>query len=149
MEIRPFHGLRYNLERIASLSSVICPPYDVISPDEQQLCHDKSPYNVIRLELAKELPDDSPHDNKYTRAAVQLKDWYEKGILVQEEYPALYILQHCFTYQGIAQKRWGLAAAVRLEDWDTHQVHPHEAIYTKLVKDRLTLLQSCRINTII
>ena len=94
MEVRPFRGLRYNLERIASLSSVICPPYDVISPDEQQLLHDRSPHNVIRLELAKELPDDSPHDNKYTRATTQLKNWQETGILVQDEHPAFYILQH-------------------------------------------------------
>jgi hypothetical protein len=33
--IEAFRGLRYNLGHVGSLSDVVCPPYDVISPELQ------------------------------------------------------------------------------------------------------------------
>ncbi len=51
VEIRPFQGLRYHPEKIANPNLVVAPPYDVISPEEQQALYDKSPYNIVRLIL--------------------------------------------------------------------------------------------------
>ena len=50
-DVRPFHGIRYNPERIDDLSLVICPPYDVISPSGQDALYRRHPRNVVRLEL--------------------------------------------------------------------------------------------------
>ncbi|MFQ5835079.1 MAG: DUF1015 family protein, partial [bacterium] len=36
-EIKPFRGVIYNQEKIKDLARVMTPPYDVISPLEQQL----------------------------------------------------------------------------------------------------------------
>src|SRR4030042_6148424 len=142
-DVQPFRGLRYNIERIGNLSSVVSPPYDVISPQEQQLYLGQSPYNVIRLELGEEKTSDSPENNKYIRAANTLKKWLEEGILFRDEWPAFYIFEHRFTYQGAARHRWGLTTRVRLEDWSTGRIHPHENTLEDRIWDRPALLRSC------
>ena len=54
-EIAPFCGLRYNTEKLENLATVVIPPYDVISPEEQELFHHISPYNMVHLELGRTL----------------------------------------------------------------------------------------------
>ncbi|MEE9325634.1 MAG: DUF1015 family protein, partial [Dehalococcoidia bacterium] len=87
--IRPFRGLRYNPEIVADLSRAICPPYDIIAPQEQRELYDRSPYNIVRVELGLEEEKDTPEDSRYTRAAAFLGRWVKDGILVPEERPAL------------------------------------------------------------
>lgn len=145
-DVQPFCGLRYNPERISDISSVISPPYDVISSEEQQLYYHRSPYNIIRLELGKTLPTDSLRDNRYTRAAVTLRSWLDEGILVRDEQPAFYIFEHRFLYRGVVRSRWELVARVRLQDWSSGQIRPHEATVEQYRTDRLLLLRSCRAN---
>ena len=68
-KIAPFCGLRYNGEKLENLAEVVMPPYDVLSPDEQEFLHQISPYNMVHLELGKSTPADSETDNPHTRAA--------------------------------------------------------------------------------
>ena len=63
-EIRPFHGVHYNPLLTNNLTEVICPPYDIISPQMEQELRQKSEYNFIRLESERELPQDTGTDNK-------------------------------------------------------------------------------------
>ena len=58
-DIRPFRGVHYNKSLVKDLSAVICPPYDIISPQQQEELHKKSEYNFIWLEAARELPQDT------------------------------------------------------------------------------------------
>jgi len=145
-DVQPFHGLRYSLEQIGDLSSVICPPYDVISAEGQRLYHDRSPYNVIRLEFGQEWATDSAENNKYTRAAVTLEGWLRDYILIREQHPAFYLVEHSFWYQNTVRSRFSLIARVRLEDLSTGQIRPHEMTMRGPAIDRLHLLQSCRAN---
>jgi len=146
-DVQPFHGLRYNIERIDDLSAVICPPYDVISPEEQLLYHRNSPYNVIRLEYGEERPADSSEDNKYTRAATTMAGWLREGILTREEGPAFYLVEHRFPYQDAVRSRFSLIARVRLEELSANsQIRPHEMTMRKPGEDRLNLLKSCHAN---
>ena len=80
-EICPFPGIRYNQERVGDLASVICPPYDVISPEEQKAYYQKSDYNAVRLEHGMELPEDTESSNKHSRASVAFNQWLKDGIL--------------------------------------------------------------------
>lgn len=146
LEVRPFRGLRYNLDRIGDLGDVICPPYDVISSEDQQLYLRRSPYNVVRLELGEDLASDTASSNRYTRAAMLLQGWVGEGILVQEESPAFYITEHRFTHRGATLSRWGLIAAVGVQDWSEGGIRPHEAILKAPAADRLKLLQTCQVN---
>ncbi|MEE8076481.1 MAG: DUF1015 family protein, partial [Candidatus Binatia bacterium] len=46
IHIIPFRGLLYNPAKIRDLSRVIAPPYDVITPEEQERLYKKSPHNI-------------------------------------------------------------------------------------------------------
>ena len=83
--IKPFQGLRYNQEFIADMSSVVTPPYDVISPEGQERYYQIHPNNIIRLDFGKDIPGDTEKTNKYTRAAEFLSNWRKQGILKQED----------------------------------------------------------------
>ena len=145
-DVQPFRGLRYSVERIGDISSVISPPYDVISPQEQGLYHLKSPYNIVRLELGQGLSTDSPEINRYTRAGDTLGNWLKEGVLVREAVPAFYILQHRFVQQGCLRDRWGLVARVRLADQSTDRARAHEVVMESRIRDRLSLLYRCPAN---
>ena len=145
-DVRPFRGIRYNVHQLGDLSALICPPYDVVSPDDQLFYHHKSPYNVIRLELGEKLPGDTPEDNRYTRAAHTLQSWLKDGILVRETVPAFYLIEHRFEHQGGLRSRFSLLARVRLEDFASGHIRPHEMTIGKAGADRLRLLIACNAN---
>ncbi len=146
-DVRPFCGLRYNLQQVPDPSSIITPPYDVISFAERLSYYRKSPYNIIRLEYGEEQPGDSADNNKYTRAAAILDAWIKDGILIREEKPALYVIEHNFPYQDTIKSRLGLIARVRLEELDNKgHIRPHEKTTKEPAIDRLNLLRACRAN---
>jgi len=145
-DVRPFCGLRYNLQQITDPSTVVTPPYDVISPEERSIYYHISPYNIIRLEFGEERPEDSPGNNKYTRAAAALNDWQRSGVLIREKRPAFYIIEHRFPYHDADRSRWGLIARVRLEEFDGGHIHPHEKTNKEPAVDRLHLLRACHAN---
>lgn len=146
-EIRPFSGLRYNQALVKDISTVICPPYDVISSSLHEDLHKRNEYNFIRLEDAKVFPDDTPVNNKYTRSAATLSQWLEKKKLVPEKAPALYLHEHYFTLNGKNGMRRGIIARVRLEEWEKMIIRPHEKIFSADKEDRQKLLTTLRMNT--
>lgn len=145
-EVRPFRGLRYNLQQVPDPSAVITPPYDVISDKQRLSFHARSPFNIIRLEYGQEHAGDSAASNRYTRSAATLDDWLQTGILTQDEQPALYIVEHRFQLHGIMKSRWSLICRVELADYQTGQIRPHEQTTKAPTLDRLNLLRSCRAN---
>ena len=146
-EIHPFRGVRYNEQLVKDIASAICPPYDIITPDtEQELLH-HSEYNFINLEHGQQLPSDTDEDNKYTRSAATLERWLNKGILKTDGLPAIYLHQHCFSYNGARYIRRSIITAVRLEDWDRMIIRPHENTRGKPKDDRLNLLWALQANT--
>ena len=88
--IIPFRGMRFNTEKVGDLKQVTTPPYDIISPEEQDGFYQKHLNSVIRLEFGKEYADDTPQNNRYTRAAKDLEAWIDEQILIFEEKPAVY-----------------------------------------------------------
>jgi uncharacterized protein (DUF1015 family) len=146
-EIRPFRGVRYNQQKISDLASVICPPYDVITPQLQEELYQTSEYNFVRIEYNRELPQDNPEDNRYTRAAANISEWLQKDILKWEAEPTFYIHQHHFTCLGRQYKRDNIIACIKLEEWDKKIVLPHENVMPKPKSDRLNMLWACQSNT--
>ncbi len=143
-EVRGFHGVRYNPQKVEGLFQVISPPYDVISPAEQDRLYGRNPFNVVRLEQGRELPEDTPEDNKYTRAAAQYRAWQQEGVLLPEARPALYLYDQEFAYAGRSYRRRSLLVALRLEPWERGAVLPHEHTMAKPKLDRLSLMRACR-----
>ncbi|MBI4331415.1 MAG: DUF1015 domain-containing protein [Chloroflexi bacterium] len=144
-EVRPFHGIRFNQKQVSDPASVICPPYDVISLREQHAYHEKSPYNIIRLEFGLDRPGDWAGNNKYTRARDDWRLWRDKGVL-ESDAVSFYVHKHRFPHRGEIRERTGLTACVRLEPWDRKIVLPHEHTGSKPKADRLELMRACRAN---
>jgi uncharacterized protein (DUF1015 family) len=145
-EISAFLGVRYNQELVKDMAAVICPPYDVISTEEQKAYYEKSDYNVIRLEHGMVLPNDTKTDNKHTRACATFNQWLKDRVLLTDHVASFYIHEHCFTYQNIRKRRLGLTACVRLEPWEKKTIFPHENTVPGIKSDRLELMRACPVN---
>ncbi len=145
-DVRPFRGLRYNLQKTGDLSSVITPPYDVISEAQQHTFYEKNSCNLIRLELGKKFPDDTDQDNRYTRSAATLEEWIRDDVLVREGRPAYYLMEHRFLHQGNEKSYWALLVTVRLEEFDAGMIRATEITMGGPVEDRLNLLRACSVN---
>ena len=139
-DIRPFCGVHYNPSQVKDLAKVICPPYDVITPQIQQELYRRSDHNFVRIEFGRELPSDKETDSRYTRAAAALGKWLEEGVLTVDSEPAVYITDHSYTYQGKIRRRRSIDCLVKLEEWDKEIVRPHEGTQSRPKSDRISLL---------
>ena len=145
-DVRAFRAYRYDLGRVGALGDVVAPPYDVIDAELQQRLYDRSPYNVIRLILNKELATDTEADNRYTRAAACLRDWQRDDVLVQDSARALYVYHQDFEVEGRRYTRKGFMARVRLEPFGTGRIYPHEETMAGPKADRLKLFRATAMN---
>ena len=144
-DVRPFRGLRYDPRRVDA-GSVLCPPFDVISPDEQTAYHARSPHNVVRIELGLGPADPAAPGNRYESAAQALASWRASGVLVHEEAPAVYLHEQRFTLGGSKHVRRGVIVAGRLHAWDEGHVLPHEGTRQGPKQDRLALMRAAHTN---
>jgi uncharacterized protein (DUF1015 family) len=142
-DVRGFSGLRYNTERFGrDLTEIVCPPYDVITPPEQDALRERHPYNVIRLEL----PKDGDGRSRYELAAETFRSWLAERAMVREAEPALYAYLTEFEVEGAPQRRRGVLGALRVEPWSAGEVRPHERTFAGPKQDRLELMRACGAN---
>jgi uncharacterized protein (DUF1015 family) len=146
-EIRPFRGVHYRESLLKDWSAVICPPYDIITPQLQQELYLRSEHNFVRLEFGRDLPQDTATSNKYTRSAATLEQWLNQGVLEVDEAPAIYLYDQYFTHQGRQYKRRSIIGRVRVEEWDRMVIRPHEGTMAEPSSDRLSLLRALQANT--
>jgi len=145
IKIKPFKGITYNIDKV-NLDNVTTPPYDVISPEEKENFYKKSEYNIIRLVLGKNEPSDNKWNNKYGRAASYLKNWLDREILIPSKKPGIYIYEQEYELKGKKKKRIGFIALLKLEDFESGKVLPHEKTFPKAKIDRFNLLSACKTN---
>jgi uncharacterized protein (DUF1015 family) len=146
-EIAPLKGLLYNQQLIDNMDEVITPPFDVISPEEQEMYHERHPYNMIRLILGRRRPNDNEHNNWYKRAAEALGAWQQEGVLLRDSKPAFYDYE--IDYQESPHQlrmRQGVICLVRLQDFSHGSVLPHERTYEGTKSERLQLMRACNAN---
>jgi len=143
--LAPFKGLTYNFYQRQDFSRLVAPPYDVISPQEQEFYYREDPHNVIRLILGEKKTGDTDWDNRYTRAADYLKRWRAERILIRSPEPCLYLtsLSYSVGNEKGSRTRWGVIALVRIEEPDSGIVLPHERTFSAHRDDRLKLLRAC------
>ena len=146
VDIAPFKGLLFNQEKTGSVDQVTAPPYDVISPQQQDALYKKNPYNVIRLILEKQYPEDDEEKNRYTRSSATFRKWIKEEILVKDTKPAFYVYSQEYNYEGQPVCRVGFFARVHTEDFSSGNICPHEFTLAKAKQDRMNLLKVCRAN---
>ncbi len=146
-EIRPFRGVHYNQSLVKDPAQVLCPPYDIITPQLQHQLYRQNEANFVRVEFGREFPQDTETDNRYTRALDTAVKWLEQGILKVDGEPSIYIHDHNFTYQGKKYRRRSITCLVKLEEWSKMIVRPHEGTLSEPRGDRLSMLWTLQANT--
>ena len=146
-KIFPFKGILYNRKEVQDISLVTAPPYDVISKAERDECYKKHEYNIIRLILGMETPDDTPANSKYTRAACFLRNWRDEEVLVEDNVPCIYPYTQEYNVDGKRKEQGGFICVLRLEEFsEDGGVLPHEETLNKPKEDRLSLMEACQAN---
>ena len=136
--IEPFPALMFNPERAGRLDDLIAPPYDLIDEARQEQLYARSPHNIVRLELNRD-PD------PYTSAAATLARWIADGTL-QRIHPAVFLYTQTFQLDGHKLTRKGWVVRIRLEEFASGRILPHERTFPKAKEDRLRLLAATRAN---
>lgn len=144
--LRPLRGLDYALDRfavpapagtrIADLTDVVCPPYDVITPVQQRDLLARSERNAVRLELSAER---DPH----AAAAAALAAWTADGTLERRAEGAVYYYRHARPLAPDEPTVRGVLAGLLLEPFGAG-VRAHEHTLAGPKADRLALLRATR-----
>ncbi len=144
--LRPFRGLGYAMDRfavpapagmrIADLTDVVCPPYDVITPEQQTELLARDPRNSVRLELSA---DPDPH----AAATAALAAWQADGTLERREEGTIYYYRHARPAAPEEPVVQGVLAALLLEPFGAG-VRAHEHTLAGPIAERLALLHATR-----
>ena len=156
--VRPFRGLAYALDRyggsaiparvrmpddadthpgrLADVSDLVAPPYDVIDEAQRAALAARDPHNAVHLELAGGA---DPH----RAAADALAAWQADGTLAREPEPRFYYYGHARTGTPDEPIVHGVLARVLLEPWGSG-MRPHEHTMPGPKADRLALLHATR-----
>jgi uncharacterized protein (DUF1015 family) len=122
--------------RVADLTDVVCPPYDVIGEAQRRALLLRHERNAVRLEYSAE-PD--PH----AAAAAALGTWMADGTLERRREPAAYYYRHATASAPDELTVEGVVVRVLLEPWGDG-VRPHEHTMPGPKEDRLGLLRATR-----
>jgi uncharacterized protein (DUF1015 family) len=137
--VEPFRALLYNQDRVGNLRDVVAPPYDLIGSDRQDELYNRSPYNIVRLELGREA-------DRYAASAATLAKWRAGDILHVASRPAIYLYTQLFESGGRKLKRDGFVTRVHLENFTQGRILPHEKTFPAAKADRLKLLTALNTN---
>jgi uncharacterized protein (DUF1015 family) len=133
--VAPFLGERY--EALDALSSLISPPYDVISPERRADLTARAEHNIVNLILPE------GNGDRYDRAKHILDRWREAGVLETDDAPSVHVVRQEFeTPGGTRYARTGMIAAVAVESYEGGRVKPHERTHKGPKEDRLALMRA-------
>ncbi|HTR19957.1 MAG TPA: DUF1015 domain-containing protein [Gemmatimonadales bacterium] len=137
--VTSFRGERY--ADVARLSSLIAPPYDIISPEQRKRYAALDAHNIVHLIL----PEAPIREERYLQAAQLLAEWRRQGVFVTDPAPAVYVVAQVFTTpDGRRLARTGMFAGLAAEPYEMGRVRPHERTHAAPKQDRLSLLRATR-----
>ena len=122
---------------------MVAPPYDVIDAPMRAELLERSPFNVVEIDL----PVSPGGGDPYEHAAETLEDWTLEGILAADREEALWALEQEYEGpDGSRHTRRGFLCRVRVTDYGPGLVRPHERTQPGPKEDRLRLTQATRHN---
>jgi uncharacterized protein (DUF1015 family) len=157
-DIQPLQAIRYDTSIAGPLSDLTAPPYDVISPQQREDLLQRSPHNVVAIDLpqmnAEGRLEGETGDNEgeaatdpYAHAGHLFTQWQAEGILTRDPTPALWAHTQEYTGpDGIARTRRGFFCRVRIEGYGEGKVRPHERTHPGPKEDRLRLMRATKAN---
>jgi uncharacterized protein (DUF1015 family) len=150
-DVRPFKALHYDLGKVGSLDAVAAPPYDVIDAAGRAALLRRSPYNAVAIDLPKPFdpadPASDPDGDPYEGAARTIDAWRAGGALLADEEPSIWALTQDYAApDGTSHSRHAILARVRVEDYESGGVRPHERTHPGPLLDRLELTRATGYN---
>ena len=140
-DIQPLRALHYEQSLVGPLSDVTSPPYDVIDAEQREQLLQRSPFNVVAVDLPKGEPD------QYAAAGELWEAWQLQGAIVRDPEPALWAHTQAYTGpDGQTRTRRGFFCRVRIEGYGPGRVRPHERTHPGPKEDRLRLMRTTRTN---
>lgn len=138
VEIRPFHGLRYDPHKVGDVAAVMAPPYDVVDEAGRAELAARSPHASIHFILP---PGEG--DAKYPAGAAAFRRQIDEAMLRDPE-PAFYVYHQTFEQGGREHTRKGFIGLVRLTRFGEGPVLAHERTLAGPKVDRLALMRACQ-----
>ena len=139
-DIRAFAGWRYNSELVQQIDQLTSPLFDVVSDKQRAALYNRE-FNSIHLSVPGE-------DHPATAAQERLETWKNKGVLIQDKLPAIYVYYQYFSLPGSSKEycRKGFICNIRVHDYDEKVILRHESTMPFSVKDRLDLIDKTKLN---
>ncbi len=144
-DIQPLRALHYDQALVGGLADVTSPPYDVIDAGQRETLLERSPFNVVAVDLPK--GGDGSSSDPYATAGELFEAWQMQGVVVRDPEPSLWA--HTQTYtgpDGQQRTRRGFFCRVRIEGYGPGRVRPHERTHPGPKEDRLRLMRATRTN---
>lgn len=157
-QVRPFRAVGYALDRyggaqipprvriaedgerhpgrLADLTDLACPPYDVIDAAMRAQLEARDPHNAVRLEL-------SGATDPHAAAAAALGEWLAAGVLARDAEEAYHYYWHARPEAPDEPAVQGVMARVLLEPYGDG-IRAHEHTMPGPRADRLALLEATR-----
>ncbi len=140
-DVQPLRALHYAPAVSGPLSDVVAPPYDVIDDTQRQALLERSPFNVVAVDLPRGEPD------PYAAAGALFTSWQSQGAVVRDPEPAIWAHTQDYTGpDGVRRTRRGFFCRVKIEQYGPGRVRPHERTHPGPKEDRLRLTRATRAN---
>lgn len=141
--IKPFRGYLPPADLAHKISS---PPYDVMTSDEarEMVQNNKDSFlRIIKPEIDFDSGDEPSGDNLHNHGKRNLADFIDKGNLIQDPNPSLYLYQ--ITMGNHTQT--GIMAAVSIDEYNHGLIKKHEFTRPEKEDDRTRHIELTNANT--
>lgn len=146
LRINPFAALRPTSEFGQQVASV---PYDVVNTEEaRELArgNELSFLHVVRPEIDLPVGTDLHSDQVYEQALTNFQKMKDKGILIREEKPCVYLYQQQVRLLGRQVKQIGVVCCCHIDDYSDGIIKKHEITRKDKEDDRTRHVLTLRAN---
>ncbi len=137
-KIFPFRGWYYNPKKVTDLSTVISPPYDVMSESDVQTFQERSPWHFTHV-----IRNLAPDGEAYKSATDVLEQWIRDKVMIKDDIQRFYLISQTTDSTEGSITRIGLIAAVQLTKLG-ETILPHEETIPKHIEDRYRLMEATK-----
>lgn len=141
--LRPFKAVRPREDMAARVAAL---PYDVMTSAQAREMVKGNPYSFLHVDRAEIDLDPSVDiysEEVYEKAAANLQNLKEEGILIQDEKPCFYIYRQI--RKGKAQT--GIVGCASIDDYLENHIKKHELTRADKEADRIHHVDTCDANT--
>lgn len=142
--IYPFNAIQYN-NGSGDVSTLVAPPYDVLSAADKAAYLDKSPKNIVAVDLPHVPPKELGPKAAYEAANEALQAMLKDGTLAKRETPAIFAYRQTFKAEGETYQRSGMACTLDTVPFGPREgggILPHEQTFSGPKEDRKALMHA-------